>query len=635
MRHAALLALAGSVLTSSVLLASPLRETRPVPLEAKLQGGLGAVLARAAEDELVPVAIVLAEQAPAELRERANAMRDKAERRAFVKEALKEIAARSQGELLALLAEEARQGRAAERVDALWLHNAIGARVRPELALELAARADVAWISHDEPRGEEVLARAPSAGAALECGVDLMGADEVWSQLGITGSGVVVGVIDTGLCLSHPDIQAAIWKNPLEIAGNGLDDDGNGFVDDVYGWNFESNSPNVGDTNGHGSHVSGTVSGDGTAGMRSGMAPGARIMTLKFWNNFGGQMSVWQSMQYGLDNGADLLSASLGWHHSLNPDRATWRAVCDNTIAAGVVVVYAAHNFGCSSPPLNVATPGDVPDVITVGATDCNDVKAGFSSCGPVTWQNVAPYNDHPYPPGLVKPTIAAPGVGTISHDLCSGYRAMDGTSMATPHVAGAIALVLQADPTLDQFGVTAILRSTAIDLGAPGVDNETGSGRVNALAAVQAALANGNFCDAKQNSCGGLPAISFGGAPSAGATSGFFLFGSNARGGNRVGILAYTDAGQAYPPLPFDGGELCLRAPIRRGPTVLSGGTLGQCDGSYLLDMNAFAAGLAGGSPAPFLRVPGTTVTCQWWGRDTAAHGVYLTQALQYLVRP
>jgi subtilisin family serine protease len=273
--------------------------------------------------------------------------------------------------------------------------------------------------------------------------------------------------------------------------------------------------------------------------------------------------------------------------------------------------------------------------MITVGAVDCGDVKAGFSSCGPTTWTGVAPYTDYPYPPGLIKPTIAGPGVDTISHTTCNGYHALSGTSMATPHVAGVLALMLQADPALDHFSAMAILTSTAVDLGAPGNDNQTGHGRIDAHAAVAAALANGNFCEAKLNSCGALPAISATGTPSATASSGFVISGSNARGGNQVGLLAYTDAGLRLPPTPFDGGSLCIAAPILRGPLLFSGGTTGQCDGSYSIDWNAWASGNLGGNPADFLQVPGTEVTCQWWGRDTAAHGIYLTEALQYSVVP
>src|SRR5690606_1662851 len=113
----------------------------------------------------------------------------------------------------------------------------------------------------------------------IECGVELMRAPDVWSDFGLTGEGVVVGVIDTGICLTHPDLVNQIWQNPNEIPGNGIDDDNNGYVDDTVGWNFEHDTNDVTDTNSHGTHVSGTVAGDGTNGVQTGMAPDAQIMT--------------------------------------------------------------------------------------------------------------------------------------------------------------------------------------------------------------------------------------------------------------------------------------------------------------------------------------------------------------------
>ncbi|MBU0616107.1 MAG: S8 family serine peptidase, partial [Planctomycetes bacterium] len=306
---------------------------------------------------------------------------------------------------------------------------------------------------------------------------------------------VVVAVIDTGCCITHPDLEHQIWTNPGEIPGNGIDDEGNGFVDDIHGWNFEDNNNDVNDVHywGHGTHVSGTVAGDGANGETTGMAPDCAVMACKFWNDWAGESTVWQSMQYAADNGAHVISASLGWIASVNPDRATWRATCENTIAMGVVVVYSASNEGNSYPPYsNVRTPGDVPDVITVGATDCLDNVWSESSRGPVTWQTVAPYYDWPYPPGKIKPSICAPGVDTLSTSTdsnCTDYATLSGTSMATPHVSGTVALMLEANPGLDHFAVKDILMNTALDLGDPGFDNESGMGRVNAYEAVLAAL--------------------------------------------------------------------------------------------------------------------------------------------------
>ena len=434
---------------------------------SRLPEGLARALARA-PSELVPVTIVLADQLPPPELAAASEVSDRRLRRERVIALLSQHAAAAQADLLAEL-EVLRAAGHAGRISPLWVASVVGAELDRTAALAIAARADVARIHFAPPRGVEVLAAAPALalapaaprtpGGTLQCGVDLIGADEVWAQYGIDGRGVVVGVIDTGLCVNHADIANQVWRNPLEIPGNGLDDDANGYVDDVNGWNFENDSGNVGDHDGHGSHVAGIVAGNGTGGERCGVAPGCDVMVLKFFNSLAGEASVWEAMQYGLDNGADILSASLGWHHSWGPDRAMWRMVCDNVTAAGVIVAFAAHNFGCASPPDDVTTPGDVPSVIAVGATDCNDVKAGFSSCGPSTWENVPPYSDFPYPPGLLRPTISAPGVSVLSHNLCNGYLPMSGTSMATPHVAGALALMLEADPTLDQHSAAALLK--------------------------------------------------------------------------------------------------------------------------------------------------------------------------------
>lgn len=460
----------------------------------KLDGELGDVLLQTPADQKIRVVAVMKEQADRNLiRGIRRPGVTKTERRKFVTTLLKNAANRSQGPILQMLNGSATLGKV-DSIRPLWIYNVVGFQATPKVIFDIAARDDVDYVHYDPPRAEEVLTRFDAddggggASAGIECGVDLMDADRVWNELGITGKDIVVCVIDTGVCITHPDIKNQIWFNPGEIANNGKDDDGNGFIDDINGWNFENNNNNINDTFGHGSHVSGTVAGDGTQGTQAGMAPDAQIMMARFWNSFSGEQTVWDGMQYALDNGADISTASLGWPHSTNPDRVTWRNVCENTIMGGVVVLYAAGNEGCGNPPDNVRTPGDVPDVITIGATDCNDNKASFTSCGPVTWENIPPFNDCQNPPGCIKPTVSAPGVSTISHNFCNGYTSLSGTSMATPHVAGAVALMLEANPALDHFDVKAILEGTAIDLGTSGKDNTYGSGRVDAYTAVLAA---------------------------------------------------------------------------------------------------------------------------------------------------
>ncbi|MCL4198018.1 MAG: S8 family serine peptidase [Phycisphaerales bacterium] len=466
------------------------------PAASKLRGDLAQVLRDAKPEQLVQVYVVMREQASRDEIGRIARLGHKEAQRQAMRDLLKPLAARSQADVLALLNQAASSG-AVESIRPLWLHNLIGVRATAEVIVGLAQREDVAYVAHDPPRGVEVLPVLPGEGGAIaeiECGVDLMGAPRVWSEFGITGRGVVVGMIDTGMCATHPDLRNQVWVNTGEIPNNNIDDDNNGYVDDVNGWNFENGNGNISDLNGHGTHTSGTVAGDGTNGTQTGMAPDAAIMTLKFWNSFSGEQTVWDSIQYGVDNGAHVLSASLGWPHSTNPNRPMWRSICENAMAAGVVVIFAAGNEGnCCRPTDAVRTPGDVPDMITVGATDCNDNLASFSSVGPVTWSNIPPYNDWPYPPGKPKPTISAPGVNTKStSNNCSGYINLSGTSMATPHVAGAVALMLEADPSLDHFAVKDILQATALDLGEPGRDNFFGAGRVDAYEAVAAALGGG-----------------------------------------------------------------------------------------------------------------------------------------------
>jgi serine protease AprX len=502
---------------SSVVLAALMILSGPMMAQAAgpdyrdgLRPPLGDVLAAASPGQLVPVSVVFREQATNERLRDAGAGLERHAARRIRLDLLKEIAHRSQAPLLAALREWEGQGQVA-RVRPLWIGNVVGVEATPAAIRAIAARPEVAWVNHN-PKADVLLGdfspapaeqvrkspRPPSYGAnEIECGVEKMRAPSVWNELANTGQGAVIAVIDTGLCWTHSDIANQVWVNPGEDLNhnsvvmdpadvNGVDDDANGFVDDLIGWDFDNGDREPNDDNSHGSHCAGTVAGDGTAGTQAGMAPDAKIMAVKVGVTFADEVDVWSAMQYAADNGADAISMSLGWPHGQNPDRATWRQNCENTIEAGTAMVIAAGNEGSGAEPDNVRTPGDVPRVITVGATDCSDYAAGFSSRGPVSWQNVPPYNDYPYPPGLIKPDISAPGVDTKSHYVCSGYTFMSGTSMATPHVAGAVALMVSASPGIGHDDIKQILEETAVDLGDPGKDNTFGSGRVDAYQAVQ-----------------------------------------------------------------------------------------------------------------------------------------------------
>jgi subtilisin family serine protease len=308
---------AASVLCAVLLAIASVSAAPPaVPAGAKLMGDLSAVLDAAAPGERIPVYFVLADQLEGDaLRARVAALAGdaaaapgaagKAARRQATVRTLREHAARTQAGLLAALRTLEAQGGAA-RVRPLWIGNVVGADLAPAAIRALAARPEVVRVNWNPKRDVFLGARASAAPApppgpraryglsplapagadgpspdAVECGVVTMRAPEVWNELGNTGAGAVIAVIDTGVCWTHSDIADQIWVNPGEDINhdgvvmdaadmNGVDDDGNGFIDDLIGWNFDYNTNQPTDENSHGSHCAGTVAGDGTGGSQSG-----------------------------------------------------------------------------------------------------------------------------------------------------------------------------------------------------------------------------------------------------------------------------------------------------------------------------------------------------------------------------
>jgi subtilisin family serine protease len=463
---------------------------------ATLEQELWAKMASADADEYIPVVIVMADRiSPAEL-EFALEGAPSDVRRDYVATELKNKANETQAELRELLITAEAEG-AVKDVRYLWINNTVSIEAKPALIQELSLRDDVERL-HYSPERMVLCEKAPVInGRALAWGVEQIGADEAWDA-GYDGDGAIVAVLDTGCDYLHTDLVNVMWHNDDDFS-DGIDNDGNGYVDDYYGWNFNNNSKYVrGGTSGHGSHCAGTVAGDGSAGTQTGVAPGANIMAVQVLSNsgYGNESDVWDGMGYALDNDANAISMSLGWRHVWNPDRPTWRETCENLIAGGMTLVIAAGNERqYDTPPDAVRTPGDVPHVITVGATDSSDSYSSFSSPGPVTWQSVDPYNDFPYPPGLIKPDVAAPGSSIVSvRGITGGYTTMSGTSMATPHTAGLAALILDAVPGMTNYEVRWCMGVSALDRGDPGKDNDYGHGRIQCLPAVNKALEGGPF---------------------------------------------------------------------------------------------------------------------------------------------
>ena len=271
-------------------------------------------------------------------------------------------------------------------------------------------------------------------------------APRAW-DLAPSAKGVVVAVVDSGVQLDHPDLKGALWTNEREVAGNGLDDDGNGFVDDVHGWDFVDgdNDPSPGGTSefdNHGTHVAGIIGATSNNGVGiSGIAPNVQIMPVRVMDGKSGRTdTIADGIDYAVKNGADVINLSLGGAYSRLMDEAIARAW-----KAGVVVVAAAGNDGGSAASFPASSR--VAGVLGVGATDSQDALASFSNFGP----------------GV---DLTAPGVDILSTFGPSSYKLMSGTSMAAPQVSGAMALRIASRGGAHDKSLTAMLASLP-----PGVD--------------------------------------------------------------------------------------------------------------------------------------------------------------------
>jgi subtilisin family serine protease len=330
-------------------------------------------------------------------------------------------------------------------------------------------------------------------------------ADQAWDLEKTTGKGVVVAVADSGLLVAPP-LLAALWKNPREEI-NGKDDDGNGYADDLFGYDFAGNSGFVlGDGPlPHGSACAGIIAGRPTREkpLVTGSAPRTRLMMLR-------GMGYLKSYEYALANGADILSMSYMWVNiELGHYRGLFRTAHEHLAAAGIVAVGGAGNFGVSSPKgKQIALPKDIPCVIAAAGIIEDGSQPAASSRGPCTWTGVRFYDDYPEDNPLPKPDVTGlfggfpcwsrPSLvkaggrfqlvwkGTDdSYGLLTGLQ---GNSFAGPHAAGVAALMLSANPDLNAWEVKDLIEATCKDLGEKGRDLSYGAGLLQALEAVRAA---------------------------------------------------------------------------------------------------------------------------------------------------
>ncbi|MFQ5845484.1 MAG: S8 family serine peptidase, partial [Planctomycetota bacterium] len=318
---------------------------------------------------------------------------------------------------------------------------------------------------------------------------------EVWKELGVVGEGAVVAMFDAGVNYRHEDLTRNIWINTAEVPNNGKDDDGNGVVDDRYGFDFARMKAEVmprGPV--HGTLTSSIVAGDGTGGTVTGVAPRARLMPLI---GFGGPYVAGRVFQYALENGADVVNMSFSIP-GLGHTRGLWRLMAEQATCAGLVLVSGSGNFQQSAKvPVQIRIPEGIPCVVCVGGVTPKLKLFRMSSCGPVEWGSVKFYRDHPLPKGLTKPDVCAfpgPKIGLIDPRADSGYlkdsNRVAGNSLSSPHVAGICALIVSAAPEITPWRIREILERTARDLPPRGKDPRPGAGLVNAYRAVREAVA-------------------------------------------------------------------------------------------------------------------------------------------------
>jgi hypothetical protein len=346
----------------------------------------------------------------------------------------------------------------------------------PGAAMRIATHEAVAFAEPNYIRRTCFTPNDPNYGQ--QWGFPKINAEAAW-DVTLGSSDVIVAVIDTGIDQDHPDLVNQRWINAGEIAGNGVDDDGNGYVDDRFGYDFfgnaflgifppgegaEDNDPE--DDMGHGSHTAGTVAAqtDNAIGV-AGTASGCRVMVVRALGTifgFGYSSDIIEAQLYAADNGADIISMSLG---SPQFSQAELNAAI-YAESLGVLVVAAAGNDGDQT----LSYPAGYPMVMAVSATTSGDGIASFSTRG----ANVE---------------VAAPGQGIVSCWTGAGYQSADGTSMACPHAAGVCALALSLNTAITAGQARQMVRNGAIDLGTAGWDLKFGVGRLDAHAAVTAAV--------------------------------------------------------------------------------------------------------------------------------------------------
>jgi subtilisin family serine protease len=342
----------------------------------------------------------------------------------------------------------------------------------------------------------------PSVEGLSDADID---ASDAWSTT--TGSAeTVIAVIDSGIDATHPELASSLWTNPDETPGNGIDDDGNGYVDDVYGWDFIENDATPQDSEGHGTFVAGVIAAAQSNSIGgTGVCPGCRIMALRE-RNLAQELS---SISYAIENGADIINASYGYDVFLQPE---WKAFAVAYRKGILSVVSAGNSAGNNDMALgdfdhdgqydapSFPASFDLPGIVSVAASNDHDEYGFATGCYIATRSDACSFTSF----GHDSVDVAAPGVDITSTTPGGNYATEDGTSFSAPMVAGVAGLVKSLHPTLSPLQLrNAVLNSVNRPASLAGGWTAT-SGRVNAASALVAPtgtavlLSSGNVLTAK-----------------------------------------------------------------------------------------------------------------------------------------
>lgn len=312
------------------------------------------------------------------------------------------------------------------------------------------------------------------AGGVPDADID---AFEAWQVT--TGSrNVVVAIVDSGIDFTHPDLAANIWTNPREVAGNGCDDDGNGYIDDVHGWDFVENDNTPQDGFYHGTHVAGIIGAVGNNGLGvSGVSQQVSILPLRFQNNSGSgytgaAVSALNYITRLKLAGVPIVATNISWGGGTTASLSLQTALQAQANAGITVVVAAGNNGGDNDAVPRYPSSYALDNIISVAGSDTSDNLLGFSNYGATSID------------------LAAPGAGILSTLPGGGYGAISGTSMAAPHVTGTVALLASVRPNATVAQIRSAILNSVDHV--PALAGKVASGgRLNAFAALGRIMAS------------------------------------------------------------------------------------------------------------------------------------------------